>query len=161
MSSLGTSTGFVSCVIGALVSPNNVCTGDTSPSINTAPKTGPVSFGGSTALFPASSASGLGSIFLANFYYGIDSSYIVGQPFLSSATFNNTNLAAQGFTLSGLLGTWTINGTTESINVIIGPPSTTAATPGPLPLLGAGASFAWSRRLRKRIATPRITLPRA
>ena len=31
------------------------------------------------------------------------------------------------------------------------PPAPAAATPGPLPLLGLGASFAWSGRLRKRI----------
>ena len=31
------------------------------------------------------------------------------------------------------------------------PPAPPAATPGPLPLLGLGASFAWSGRLRKRI----------
>lgn len=30
-------------------------------------------------------------------------------------------------------------------------PGPAAATPGPLPLLGLGASFAWSSRLRKRI----------
>jgi MYXO-CTERM domain-containing protein len=31
------------------------------------------------------------------------------------------------------------------------PPAPPAATPGPLPLIGLGASFAWSSRLRKRI----------
>ncbi len=38
------------------------------------------------------------------------------------------------------------------------PPS---SVPGPLPLLGAGAAWGWSRRLRQRIATPVITAPRA
>ena len=33
----------------------------------------------------------------------------------------------------------------------LGPDPT--AVPGPLPLLGTGAAFAWSRRLRRRIAT--------
>jgi len=32
-----------------------------------------------------------------------------------------------------------------------------ASVPGPLPLLGVGAAFGWSRRLRKRIAAPLIT----
>jgi len=38
---------------------------------------------------------------------------------------------------------------------------TTSAVPGPLPLFGAAAAFGWSRRLRKRIATPLITPPQA
>jgi len=38
------------------------------------------------------------------------------------------------------------------------PPS---SVPGPLPLLGAGAAWGWSRRLRQRIATPLITASRA
>ena len=38
---------------------------------------------------------------------------------------------------------------------------TPSPVPGPLPLLGAGAAFGWSRRLRKRIATPLITPPQA
>lgn len=41
---------------------------------------------------------------------------------------------------TGALGSWTLN--------LQGP--TPAAVPGPLPLLGAGAAFGWSRRLRKR-----------
>jgi hypothetical protein len=43
--------------------------------------------------------------------------------------------------------------------VILGAP--TAAVPGPLPLLGAGAAFGWSRRLRRRIAAPLSTPPQA
>jgi len=41
----------------------------------------------------------------------------------------------------------------DGINLIAQnePPAPPAATPGPLPLLGLGASFAWSGRLRKRI----------
>lgn len=38
---------------------------------------------------------------------------------------------------------------------------TPSAVPGPLPLFGAAAAFGWSRRLRKRIATPLITPPKA
>jgi MYXO-CTERM domain-containing protein len=36
-----------------------------------------------------------------------------------------------------------------------------ASVPGPLPLLGVGAAFGWSRRLRKRIAAPLSTPPQA
>ena len=89
--------------------------------------------------------------------YGINPTYTLNQPFFSSATFNGKSLASEGFTARGLVGTWTINGTSESINVYIGP----IPTPSPLPLLGAGAAFGWSRRLRKRIATPMITPPQA
>jgi hypothetical protein len=38
---------------------------------------------------------------------------------------------------------------------------TPSAVPGPLPLFGAAAAFGWSRRLRKRIATPLIIPPQA
>ena len=41
---------------------------------------------------------------------------------------------------TGALGSWTLN--------LQG--STPASVPGPLPLLGVGAAFGWSRRLRKR-----------
>ncbi len=92
-------------------------------------------------------------------FFTIDSAYISNTPIVSSATFNGTTLAALGFTTTGLIGTWTLNGTSESIQVILGAP--TAAVPGPLPLLGAGAAFGWSRRLRRRIAAPLSTPPQA
>ena len=92
----------------------------------------------------------------------IDSTYVSNTPIVSSATFNGTTLATLGFTTTGLIGTWTLNGTSESIQLILGPPSPSgAAVPGPLPLLGDGAAFGWSRRLRKRIAAPLSTPPQA
>jgi MYXO-CTERM domain-containing protein len=69
----------------------------------------------------------------------------LGQPFYSSATFNDRSLSSEGFTARGLVGTWTINGTSESINVYIG---STEQAPAPLPLFGVAAAFGWSRRLR-------------
>ena len=89
----------------------------------------------------------------------IDSSYVLSQPFFSSATFNGRSLVSEGFTAAGLVGTWDIDGTSESINVFIGPHS--ADVTGPLPLLGAAAAFGWSRRLRKRISSPLSTPPQA
>jgi len=85
----------------------------------------------------------------------------------SEAVFNGKSLADFGITTSGLLGTWTLQPAdgsdpytaNDTINLIAGPPS--AAVPGPLPLLGAGAAFGWSRRLRKRIAAPLITPSKA
>jgi MYXO-CTERM domain-containing protein len=40
-------------------------------------------------------------------------------------------------------------------------PVPSPSVPGPLPLLGVGAAFGWSRRLRKRIAAPLSTPPQA
>jgi len=107
---------------------------------------------------------------LFQFIYGSQllalDSYAGGER-LSEAVFNGKSLADFGITTSGLLSTWTLQPAdgldpytaNDSINLIAGPPS--AAVPGPLPLLGAGAAFGWSRRLRKRIAAPLITPPQA
>jgi hypothetical protein len=40
---------------------------------------------------------------------------------------------------------------TASSSVLVFTPVAPASVPGPLPLLGAGAAFGWSRRLRRRI----------
>ena len=118
---------------------------------------GPLSFSGSSITL-ASSASGIPT-YLKGYQsrFSIDSNYIQTTPIISSATYNGLTLANLGFTTTGLIGTWTINGTSESIQVFIGPPAT--SVPGPLSLLGAGAAFGWSRRLRKRIAAPLSTPP--
>jgi hypothetical protein len=125
--------------------------------------TGPSSFNGSAFIFPASSVTGLTTLLIGTSnVFGINSSYISNTSINSSATFNGTTLAGLGFTTTGLIGTWTLNGTSESIQVILGAPTPPGATvPGPLPLLGAGAAFGWSRRLRKRIAAPVSTPPQA
>jgi len=124
--------------------------------------TGPSGFGG-TNIVPATSVSGstfwfASSAYTANSNYskriGLDPGFL-GGPYLSEAIFNGRTLASEGFTATGLVGTWTIDGTSESINVYVG------AVPGPLPLLGVGAAFAWSRRLRKRIASPLSRSPQA
>jgi hypothetical protein len=125
--------------------------------------TGPVSFNGS-ANVQADSLSGIfnsGLIGAANFFV-IGPAYVSNTPIVSSATYNNKTLAGLGFTTTGLIGTWTLDGTSETIQVILGAPTPPGATvPGPLPLLGAGAAFGWSRRLRKRIAAPVSTPPQA
>ena len=128
--------------------------------------TGPPGFGGNTSV-AANSLEGLSFQLYGlaysnglweeyNYTYALDPSYVLGQPFYSSATFNGRSLSSEGFTARGLIGTWTINGTSESINVYLG---STEPVPAPLPLLGAGAAFSWSRCLRKRIATALITPP--
>jgi len=109
---------------------------------------------------PASSVSGLQVLFSGErSWFSIDPTYLSNTPIVSSATFNGTTLAGLGFTTTGLIGTWSLTGTSESIQVIIGAPTSPGATvPGPLPLLGAGAAFGWSRRLRKRIVCP-LSIP--
>lgn len=153
-----------------------LCTGPSAPSpTNLYSISGPAGFGGNGDLTPATSVDGFTFMLIPSsfgnglsFYsstYQLDDFYTLGQPFLSSATFNDTNLASQGFTVTGLVGTWTINGTSESINVCIGSgpcaSDPTSSVPGPLPLFGAGAAFGWSRKLRKRIAAPLSTPPQA
>lgn len=132
-----------------------LCTGvDTSMSVFSV--TGPAGWGGNANLIGASSVEGksfelIGSSFTLG-YAGtmlIDPSYTLGSQLRSTATFNNRTLASAGLTTQGLAGTWTINGSSESINVYIGLPK----VPAPLSLLGAGACFGWSRRLRRRITS--------
>ena len=124
---------------------------------------GPTSFNGTVLAVPASNVSGIATILLGDNqgppgFFAIDPAYLSGTPIVSSATYNGQTLATLGFTTTGLIGTWSLTGTSETIKVFLGnPPS--AAVPGPLPLLGAGAAFGWSRRLRKRISTPLITPP--
>ena len=91
---------------------------------------------------------------------GLDTAYVSNTPIVSSATINGTTLAGLGFTTTGLIGTWSLTGTSETINVYLVNPAT-AAVPGPLPLLGAGAAFGWSRRMRKRISATLSTPPQA
>ena len=96
----------------------------------------------------ADASSGLPLLLFSNGPYAnaffIDPSYINGTPITSSSTFLNKTL---GLTTPGPIGTWTIDGTTETIDVVLGKP-----VPGPLPILGAGAAYSWSRRLRRRIS---------
>jgi hypothetical protein len=124
--------------------------------------TGPAFFNGFVS-DPADSRSGITATFNGNEgIFTIGPAYVSNTSVVSSATFIGKTLASLGFTTTGLIGTWTLTGTSETIQVILGAPTPSGATvPGPLPLLGAGAAFGWSRRLRKRIAAPLITPPQA
>ena len=132
---------------------------------------GPTSFNGTVNVFPAYSVTGIPTTLAGvSQYFGIDPGYTPGTSITSTATFNAKTLSEIGFTTTGLLGTWTLqpkDGSDpytafDTIQVVIGaPPSPSTAVPGPLPLLGAGAAFGWSRRLRKRITAPLITPPQA
>ena len=109
---------------------------------------GPSSFPGSGFHAPASSVSGVFTFLYGNFgAFFVDPSYSFGAPIISNAIFNVKTLADIGLTpTSGLLGTWIIDGTSETITVKVANP-----VPGPLPLVGVGAAFGFSRRLRQRI----------
>ncbi len=159
LSELGTEIESSQCgANGVLYAPfGMICTGiDALSSVYS--KSGPSGFAGTAFLMSAIGSGPSFGFYAPDQLYAINQSYVAGQPFLSSATFNNTNLVEQGFTIPGLVGTWTIDGTSESINLFVGPP---AEVPGPMPLLGAGAAFGWSRRLRRRISAPVITPPQA
>jgi hypothetical protein len=119
--------------------------------------TGPTSFDGSVATSGGSTTSTTTTSLLGNgpppiVAWRISGSYVSGTPIISSSVFSGTTLAALGFTpgLTGLIGTWTLTSTGDTIRVVLGAPEA-APAPAPLPLLGAGAAFGWSRRLRRRI----------
>lgn len=76
-------------------------------------------------------------------FFGIDASYVPTTPILTSGTLPGKSFADFGITGPGLLGSWTLSGTSEKIHFV--------AVPAPLPLLGAGASLGWARQLRRRI----------
>jgi MYXO-CTERM domain-containing protein len=148
-----------------------ICTGNDLLNSSKYKVLGPISFNGTVNVYPADSVTGIPTILdgVGSQFFWIDTGYTPGTSVTSTATFNTKTLASIGFTTTGLLGTWTLqpkDGSDpytafDTIQVVIGaPPSPSTAVPGPLPLLGAGAAFGWSRRLRKRIAAP-LTPPQA
>jgi hypothetical protein len=154
--------GFWSCQPGVIDSPPAIlCAGPTTLS-TPYQISSPGTFNQTVIRYPASSVSGIATMLYGFFsLFAIPITYTSNTPIVSSATFNSTTLAGLGFTGNGPIGTWTLDGTSETIQVILGsPPQAGAAVPGPMPLLGAAAAFGWSRRLRKRIATPLITPPK-
>lgn len=121
--------------------------------------TGPTSFNGSVATSAGSTTSTTTTSLQGNGppptrAWRISGSYVSGSPIISRSVFSGTTLAALGFTsgLTGLIGTWTLTSTGDTIRVVLGAPEA-APAPAPLPLLGAGATFGWSRRLRRRIGS--------
>ena len=71
-------------------------------------------------------------------FFLLDPSCISGSPIISDAIFVGITLADIGLTPAfGVLGTWTLEGTGETINVNV--------VPGPLSLAGAAFSGAGSR----------------
>ncbi|MCS5697778.1 hypothetical protein NZK32_01790 [Cyanobium sp. FGCU-52] len=85
--------------------------------------------------------------------FSFQGSYVEGTPITATGLITGESLATLGLSAtSGLLGTWTIG--SDSIEVWAGA-KPAAAVPGPLPLMGAGTAFAFSRLLRTRLRTAR------
>ena len=112
---------------------------------------GPSSFGsGGTTSF--TSYSGTSTFLLGFMNYLIIENYTLGSPISSSGLLAGQTLASLGFgsTAPGLLASWNITGSSETVEVRIGS-TAPSSVPGPLPLFGAAAAFAHSRRLRARL----------
>lgn len=118
---------------------------------------GPTSFGSGNELL-ATFSSGPRSTSLAGFAndpvpgasaFYIDPGYVSGSPIISSSTFSAKTLSELGITTNGLLGTWVLATSFDTIEVRAGSPPA-VDVPAPLPLLGACAASSFSRRLRRR-----------
>ena len=81
--------------------------------------------------------------------FGLRDNYVAGDSYFSSATFYGQSLNSIGLA-PGLVGVWSMDGTSEKVYLIAGP------VPGPLPVLGAASAFGLSRRLRQRIRSRQI-----
>ena len=131
----------------AIISPR--ITGDVAPKWNLS--NGPSTFG-SGGNSPFTSYSGTLAILFGSANIIAIENYSVGSPISGSGLFTGTTLAGLGLssTTPGLLASWNINGSSETVEVRIGS-TAPSSVPGPLPLFGAAAAFAHSRRLRARL----------
>jgi hypothetical protein len=81
--------------------------------------------------------------------FGIDATK-TGGAIISSSTFGSSTLAGLGFATTGLLGTCTLDGTGDTIEVrVSAPPAPPTSVPGLLPILSAAAAFGSVRKLRR------------
>ena len=74
-------------------------------------------------------------------------------PGTASSTFAGTNLVSfnSGVTSATFSQIWSAGGSSNLTSFGITFTQSTSSVPGPLPVLGAGAAFGFSRKLRKRI----------
>jgi hypothetical protein len=132
----------------ALISPGNIAssTGGAWSLIN-----GPSGFGSGGAI-SFTSYSGTAINLLGFFPDLVIDNYTLGSPISGSGLLAGQTLTSLGFssTTPGLLASWTIAGSSETVEVRIGS-NAPSSVPGPLPLFGAAAAFAHSRRLRARV----------
>jgi hypothetical protein len=125
------------------------------------PVTGPTNFGpGPGSIFAiANSVTGdFGGISKVIGGVIVPANYTSGSSILGTATYLGQTFQSLGLTPGVYEWTWgSANVDSYKLTVISQP----AAVPGPLPLVGAGAAFSLSRRLRKRISTRLIAPPLA
>jgi hypothetical protein len=113
--------------------------------------TGPTNFGNGGSI-GFTSYSGTAINLLGLFPELNIDNYTLGTPISGSGLLAGQTLTSLGFssTTPGLLASWTIAGSSETVEVRIGS-NAPSSVPGPLPLFGAAAAFAHSRRLRARV----------
>jgi len=114
---------------------------------------GPATIGTNATSFPISNYIGTSFAF-SRFALGLPlAGYTEGSSISGTGLILGQSLSSLGListTPGAVLGTWTIG--SDSIQARIGGGGG-AAVPGPLPLFGAAAAFAHSRRLRARLRT--------
>lgn len=146
---------------GAIISSTaTICTGQ-DDFVSTYEISGPSSFSGSVNASAGGNPSFSAittAISGADGYFLISDDYVNNTQIWSGSSFV-ASLASLGFTTTGLLGTWELvdkngAGTGEFIQVVVTPYT---PVPGPLPLLGVGAAFGFSRRLRRRVSASQHT----
>ena len=116
--------------------------------------TGEVAFGGLNLAGGSVTVSGTNLVLYANSNeLWLPAGYTAGTSINATTTQSNANFADTGLTSPSNFE-WTLNGTSEKIflNVVSAPAPGPSSVPGPLPLLGAGAAFGFSRRLRSRLS---------
>ncbi len=98
--------------------------------------------------------------FVKTLYKSFDTVGGYGVDLIGELTNNNSTLNLKPYDLSSIYvedsifitqGSGTLTGFTQTITQFEKPP-----VPGPLPLLGAGAAFGFSRRLRRRTLQARF-----
>ncbi|MCX5947249.1 MAG: hypothetical protein NTY67_03365 [Cyanobacteria bacterium] len=158
-----------SCFVNGYVEPNTGIyqgggVGKCSYSNIYGPISGPTTLGTGRDYVLADSISGDFSG-INNLYNGlvIPDTYTSGGSIFGTSTFLNKTFASLGLTPGIYDWVWG-SSNPDSYRLCIGSgpcAPASSSVPGPLPLFGAGVAFSWSRRLRKRIATPLITTPQA
>lgn len=124
------------------------------PSLQEYPITGPADIGTSINQFLLSYSGDPFYIWTAFNGFGLPSTYVPGNSISGTGLISGESLSSLGListTPGAVLGTWTIG--SDSIQARIGSAGGGADVPGPLPLLGAAAAYAHSRRLRARLRT--------
>lgn len=93
-------------------------------------------------------------------YIWFGQGFSLGQEVFSRSTFANTTFKDLNLSPSTTVGTWNLlgaqGGIADTIDFRTGPlgdagNGNPTSVPGPLPLAGGAAAFAWSRRLRARL----------